>query len=243
MAPGCILTQDPQTANISNEMKGALLVIKRVAGRKIRSYARGELRDQFSADPSMKHEEYEKKLAKIQNIGRNKSKEDIQKELARLRSYVSIHSSEKEGIRKEKDQFDKVDEEPVDLINWGPIVVDQEGSIKFNPYKLFTPVETWGLHVAEEDTFYGEEPPKDRRPSLVFAQHGYDVTGRIKLSSFRPLHILDDPRRIIGKYSFKLRTDHYTEVTRRKKFSNNFEFYVEYNGDCAFFYSFEVPLR
>lgn len=245
VASGCVLTQDPQTANISNEMKGALLVIKRIAGRKIRSYARDRLQDEFVADPSMRHREYERRLAEIQSIGKNKSKEEIQKELTRLslQSYASIHSSEREKIRKEKERFDEVAEEPVDLINWGPIVVDQEGSIKFNPYRLFIPIETWGLHVAEKDTFYDEEPPKDRRPSLIFAQYGYDVTGRVRLSSFRPLRILDDPRRVIGRYSFKLRTDHYTEVTRRKKFSNNFEFYVEYNGDCAFFYSFEVPLR
>ncbi len=120
------------------------------------------------------------------------------------------------------------------------MTVDQEGSIKFNPYKLFE--DEWEFGVAIEDTFYGEEPPKDKRPSLVFRKT-YDITGRVKLSGFNPLKLISNPRAVVSKYKFKLRTDHYTLPTHRKRFSNNFEFHVEYDGKSAFFYSFEVPLR
>lgn len=231
---GCSVMGDPN--NMTNEGKAIVAVAKRVGLRQIRSYLRKNTKEHLEQDPSMSYDQYQKEMISISKIGR-----DQYNEIDELRSV--IRSELEAGIKRGDGSNNKhgepdYEEEPVDLVQWGPIAVDQEGSIKFNPLKIFTDSgEGLFIKPAKEDKFYeGSE-------GLPILKDTTELSVRVKLGSIRPFKLLKHPQKVIRKYRFSAKINHYTGVTHRKMFSSEIELDIHNEGEVVFSYNFIIPLR
>lgn len=223
--------------HMTNEGKAIFAVTKRVGLRRLRSYMRDKAEAKLAKDITMSYEQYEQKLVHISTIGRGKDYNEAKaiEENLRLqtRSRLAL-----EGAEPTDSKTAPIKEDPVDLVQWGPLVVDQEGSIKFDPIGLWNNNDI-AIKPAEEDEFYKDIPPV--KESLLKDNIGLHM--RIKLGGVNPLRLINKPEKVIGKYRFSVKVDHFTDITYRKMFSNEFELNVDHEGDIAFFYNFTIPLR
>lgn len=122
----------------------------------------------------------------------------------------------------------------------GPFVVDDEGSVKFNPLILFKKkkISDFWVHAADE-----ERKEKAGLNDPLFKEDDFKVNVKLRVN-FNPLRAIqrNSVGAIITKYRLLISTDHYTDYTHRKLFTNEYELsYDTEDGEASLFFNFIVP--
>lgn len=230
----CVIVTGNDQA-MSRESKSIVRVARKLMFKKIRAEFKSQLEDEFRANPSMGPDEFERCGDLIHNLGRRMHRDY---EAERLREEVL--EGEKFNRAKDGRKNRVLAEKEVDLLQWGPFVVDDEGLVKFNPLILFKrkKITDFWVHTVDE-----REDRAGLKEPVIFRKN-YKVNVRLRVN-FNLLRAVRDQRVdvLITKYRLLFETKHYAAGhTRRKLFTNEYELsYNSEDGQVAFFWNFIVP--
>lgn len=224
--------------SMSGEGKAITRIARKLMFKKIRSEFKNQLEDQFRADPSMSYQEFERRGNIIHNLGKTSYRDY---EADRIREAVLDRTGADAPKNELGDERNRpLAEDEVDLFQWGPFIVDDEGSVKFNPLILFKKkkISDFWVHAADDER---AESAGLNEP--LFRNDTYKVNVKLRVN-FNPFRAVKegDVTAIITKYRLLISTDHYTEYTHRKLFTNEYELsYNTEDSEAALFFNFIVP--
>jgi hypothetical protein len=217
--------------SMSREGKAVIRVARKLMFKKIRSELKDQLENEFRADPSMRFDKFKRRSALIHNLGR-KTYRDYETERLREETLENTRFNEAKGSERNR----VLAEREVDLFQWGPFVVDDEGSVKFNPLTLFKKKEITDFWIhAVKNEYESRDKSRLRKKNFKF-----NIRLRI---NFNPLRAIQDQSvsSLITKYRLLFETNHYTDYTHRKIFTNEYELsYTSEDNRAAFFWNFVV---
>lgn len=220
LCAGCVIPSD----RTGNEGKAFLAVLKRYGTKQYRRFAKDQLEKEFRADPSMAWEEREEKEIIINSYGR----EELDQDEVQTR----VHTREARDQLLDPELAEKRHgEEPIPLVKWGLIEVDDEGSIRFNIKRLTANMREW-LRVGIVNNLNGSSMQKDTMKTSAGLR-----------MNFRPMKTFSNPVEMISKYTLRVTTDHYAKITGKHCYANEYEFQVTDDGQVSFFWSLVVPFR
>ena len=209
------------------EGQAAFVIARKEAFKQFRGILSKQIKNEFDQDPSMRYEVYEARLSAVQTIGRtHRDKENVKDVVAQETRNVVL----KRRLNAE---------DPIELVRWGPLYVDDEGSIKF-----------------DLSTFYGyfrggskapispDWATEDRHTNQEKWGDSWDTSARarVNINPFRAV-AAQDLNEMISNYGFMITTTYSTNVLHRKIFDIEYEAKIDNTGEPSFFFNFVLPMR
>jgi hypothetical protein len=199
--------------------------LKRIATmkfhREVRRIMKKELRREFIESPSMPYSVYERRLAEINQLGRNPQEFDP-------------FNTDYFSNRLKDDLFEQSSregEEDFALLAWGPFLVMDDGSLRLDVGRvLHEDISDVGLVVDKSESPEGA----DSKRAAVLASQDYRVHSTLRLS-WNPVKAVSngDPSYLIDRYGLTVGVDWLSAVLGRRIATTEVEVSFDRDGDFA----------
>jgi hypothetical protein len=217
-------TSDIQTP----QGQAAFVIARKEILKQLRSYMARQVRDEFKQDPSMRLEQYEARLSVAQAFGR------VHREGSNAAD-LSIREVRNITLKRPRNA-----EDPVELIQWGPLYADDEGSIKLNLSALYSHSKTKSTEALLLPGLADEEHL--RQSDRWGDNWDTSIRARVNVNPLRAV-IAQDINEIVRSYGAILTFTYSSDILHRKIFDIECEGKISNQGEPAFFLNFVFPLR
>jgi len=200
--------------------QGLLRLSRRVASRQARKFFREDLKDRREIDPTLSFNQYQTERDTIWQLGRGRVISTTKKRSAEFRSDV---------LDDEKEL------EQVDLIDWGPLRVDDSGSLGIDPKRLFRRSHP-DLELAPENAEESDEPQGES----LFSGNIYRVDVDFRFTPHFSEMNGGDVREFFGKVKAGVSVDFLDPLLHRRYLSTEIETWHKPDGDSAVLMNFVI---
>lgn len=204
---------------LSLRERGLRRLARRIAFRNARKYMRSQIKDEFETDPSYHFSDYQADRDAIWMIGREDSREDSE-----------VFEEFRRGVLA--DDPDAVEAE-INLVEWGPLQIDDQGGLSVNMRRLFrksqAPPSVELSAAKEEEATEGESLFTGRSyaldTDLRFTPHVSELAG-------------GGIREFFGNIKASVECDFRDPILLDTYLSTELEAQFKTNGDVAIFLNF-----
>ncbi|MBI4583124.1 MAG: hypothetical protein HY717_03775 [Planctomycetes bacterium] len=194
-------------------------LLEKEAYRQLRRFLKREWRHQFEANPSMTNEFYESRLAQINNIGKEADEIDLYNTDYYSNQFrnAALDMAELEGERE------------LNLVEWGPLRINDHGSINFDLKAWYDPEpnQDQGLKFASSN---------GTKDAALFKGRHYHLHTSFRLN-YDPLRAWQKSDLLEGvrSYGGALEIDFLSDILKKQLFTTEVEASVRSDGEMVFF--------
>ncbi len=195
--------------------QGIRRLARKVGYRQTRKVLRTDLQDRHQIDPTFTFDMYRAERDVIWQLGRGPAFSTTKKRTAEFRSDVL---------------GDEQELERVDLIDWGPLRVDDSGSLAIDLKRVFRRTRP-DLEIAPPETSETDEPQGES----LFSGKIYRIDTDVRFTPHFSELVGGDGRQFFGKVKAGVSVDFFDSLLHRRTFSTEIEAWQKPNGDSAVF--------
>ncbi len=199
-------------------------LLRRIGARQLRNHFRGDLRDDFKADPSFGYQEYLRRREEIARMGREElSSQDIEAE-------AHIESSRNGVLRKDS----TIEERDIPVVDWGPLRISDRGSVTLGFSRLANKRQSpHGVELAPE-----EKAPVGQS---LFQKETYSIDTDLKWHPDpEAMFGTSNYREALGKLTATVEFDFLTPILQRRYMTTELELSVDEEDRSSFFINFVI---
>jgi hypothetical protein len=201
-------------------------LVEKESYRQLRRYLKKQWRNQFQDSPSMIYEFYQSRLTQINHIGKNEEELDL---------YNTDYYSNQ--FRNDiLDQENLEGERELYLVEWGPLRLNDRGSVHFDLKALFESPSSTESGLGGFKLFSSETTKSGSKEGALFNGRHYKWHTNFHLN-YNPMAAIrdNDPLKGIRSYGASVEVDFLSDILKRQLFSTEFEVDVRKDGEVVFF--------
>ena len=215
------------TPNVDPQVLALQRLGRKVGFRHLRRLFRSDLNDQFESDSTLDFFEYLRRREQIARLGRGSIEaEEVETESFVGSARASVLSNQRNRVERD-----------IDLLQWGPLRVNDRGSLRFGFEKVRARQSTPVVQFARDE----EQEKKQRPRGTSLFSDAYDIDSDLR---FRPkvgaLVKGEGFAEFLGTISATVEIDFMTEILSQRYMSTEFEISYDVDEEVAFFVNFVI---